>query len=164
MRRVTATLMLPVLLAAMTTPAEAGEDWKTTISKERVVISDGKMKMEEFQLCKVKGAPSGNNSFQMRSYTEAPNNAGISRDFMVSFGTVMQTATVLMFGVAMNKAGADNPFDALDCSPLTAPIGTADLEVNLYMTSEGFQMEFVDSSTGKKTRTSDTWANTFDGK
>ena len=53
------------------------------------------------------------------------------------------------------------PVDNFDCNRLDAPIGTVDLEVNLYMTGEGFQVEFKDTANQKMHRDSKRWADVF---
>ncbi len=46
---------------------------------------------------------------------------------------------------------------------LQTAIGTADIELNLFMTGEGMQIEFVDTSTGQRTRQTMTWGEVYAG-
>ncbi len=68
-------------------------DWKTTISQDRVQITNGKMTIEEFSLCKVRAPGAKKSSVQMRTFAEAPVNAGISRDFFVAFHAATRTTS-----------------------------------------------------------------------
>ncbi len=151
-----------VLALSLSTPAAAGTDWKAMIGAESVAIADGKMRIEEYQLCKVNVPGAAKTSMQIRSYTEAPLNAGISRDFVVSFSAITQTVMVMTFGAAAATGTDIEPLKALSCDAITAPIGKVDLEVNLYMTGEGFQLEVV--ADGQSNRQSSRWEDTFDGK
>ncbi|MDP2307552.1 MAG: hypothetical protein Q8P18_16110 [Pseudomonadota bacterium] len=138
-------------------PASAGSDLKARIAKDRVQFVDGKMKIEEFHLCKVTVPGTSKSSLQMRSYAEVPVNAGVSRDFLVSFESGMQALMRITIGAALSKGSKVEPHKALDCDPISAPIGKVDLEVNLYLTADGFQMAFVDASTGTTMQESRRW-------
>jgi len=145
-----------ILLAA--SPAVA-KDWKATIAEDQVQITDGKMTMEAFSLCKI-GPPGGTRkSMQIRDYVEAPVNAGLSRDFVVSFSTMMQT--VLLLGFAQASSGSAFNLDNFDCNEIDAPIGTVDFEISIYMTGEGFQFAVTNTGDGTTVRESERWAEVF---
>jgi hypothetical protein len=70
---------------------------------------------------------------------------------------------VTTMGSTFTKGSNVSALKALDCDPIAAPIGKVDLELNLYMTAEGFQAAFVDGSTGKTTQESTRWEDMFGG-
>jgi hypothetical protein len=153
-----ALLILATCLLA--SPAVAGDDWKKTISEDQIEIKDGKMTSESFSLCKI-GPPDGNRkSMQIRDYVEAPVDSGLSRDFVVSFSTMMQT--ILLMGFAQASSGSAFNLDNLDCNEINAPIGTVDFEINIYMTGEGFQLAIKNNGDGSTSRESERWEDMFD--
>jgi hypothetical protein len=155
--RLSSPFIASLALVIAAAPAHAGSDLKARIAKDRVQLVDGKMKIEEFELCKVTVPGASKSSIQVRSYAEVPVNAGVSRDFLVSFESVMQTFITMTMGSALAKGSSVDPLKALDCDPITAPIGKVDIELNLYLTADGFQMAVVDGSTGKTTQESRRW-------
>jgi hypothetical protein len=157
---VVTTLLLGTMLPTL---AFAG-DWKAILSAEKVQVANGKMTMEQFSLCKVTVPGATKSSLQMRTYAEAPVNAGISRDFLVAFQASTRTVMVLTMGSAFSKGTTVDALKALDCDPITAPIGKVDMEINLYMTADGFQMAVVNGATGTTTQESKRWEETLGGK
>lgn len=157
-------LLVGLSFGLLVPSAALAGDWKTTISKDRVQIGNGKMTMEEFSLCKVTVPGAKKSAIQMRTYAEAPVNAGISRDFFVSFQSMTQTFMVLTMGSAAAKGTTVDALKALDCDPISAPIGKVDMEINLYMTGDGFQMAVVDGTTGKTSQSSTRWEDALGGK
>jgi hypothetical protein len=149
--------LLVLLSVAAPTHAYAGPSAKARIAKDRVQIVDGKMKIEEYRLCKVTVPGAEKSSVQMRTYAEVPLNAGVSRDFFVTTETFVTTYMTMTLGAAMSKGTKVEPFKALDCDPIAAPIGKVDFDVNLYLTADGFQVAFVDGSTGKTSQESKRW-------
>lgn len=130
--------------------AHAQPHWKEMIGRDQVKIAGGKMVSEGYKLCKM-----ANKSFQLRSYAEAPESAGLSRDFFIQFATMMELIPTL----ALAKASGDVD---LNCKPITSPIGKVDLELNVYMTGEGFQVEMVQTTSQKTTRHASRWADIFE--
>ena len=59
----------------------------------------------------------------------------------------------------VERAGlpARNAFDALECRAIDAPIGNVDLEIKLFVTKDGVQIETTDTASGKTSRVTDTW-------
>lgn len=161
MSRVLLTFVAALTLAA--SPASA-DDWKSNLSREFVTVANGKMTSENFQLCKVTVPAAKKSSMQIRSYAEAPASAGISRDFFVGFGTTLNTVTIMAFGEAIAKGSSVKATDALDCDRIEAPIGKVDVEVNLYMTAEGFQYELLESTSGTNKREAKRWEDVFGDK
>lgn len=156
--------LLVLLSLLVSSSAHAGVDWKQLIGQDRVKTIGGKMVIEEFQLCKVAVPGAQKSSIQMRSYAEAPINAGISRDFFVSFESAMGMMMQLAFGAELAKGSAVEPLEALDCAPIGAPIGKVDLEINLYLTAEGFQLEVANGANGQSMRESQRWEDLNNAK
>ena len=50
---------------------------------------------------------------------------------------------------------------AFECDPIDAPIGSVDLEVNLYMTGDGYQFVVVNTADNARVRDSSTWADFY---
>ncbi len=160
LRATAIVLFLGLFLPSMAT---AG-DWKTIISKDRVQVVNGKMTMEEFSLCKVTVPNASKSSLQVRTYAEAPVSAGISRDFLVSYQARTKTFMLLSMGAMLAKGTSVDALKALDCDPIAAPIGKVDLEINLYLTPDGFQLAMVDGSSGKTTQESKRWEDVYASK
>lgn len=154
------TLSAAIVLLALTSSALAA-DWKAKLAADRVRLVGGKMVIEEYSLCKNTIPGASKSSLQIKSYAEAPANGPISRDFLVSFESTMQTASIMAMGTALAQGTKIEPLKALDCDEISAPIGKVDLELNLYLTSDGWQMAVVDGSTGKTTQESSGWEDTL---
>jgi hypothetical protein len=50
---------------------------------------------------------------------------------------------------------------AVDFTELAAPIGTPDIELNLFMTDEGMQFEWVNTANGLRSRWTSTGAEIY---
>jgi hypothetical protein len=61
------------------------------------------------------------------------------------------------------SASSNGPlsFDNVKCNEISAPIGTVDMEINLYMTGEGWQLEIINNNDGTTDRSSERWVDTF---
>ena len=153
---------IPLLLTASlsASPAAAGEsDWRELLAMDQVAVRDGKMVSESFSFCKI-SPPGGNEkSVQLRMYTEAPTDAGISRDFIVSFNAMIQTTFSIV--IAQRAAGDHFDFDHFNCHHIHAPIGAVDLDINTYMTEEGYQLELKDGDGSSVSRTTALWKDTL---
>lgn len=145
------------LLLATSSPAEAG--MKERMQKDRVAVAEGKMKIEDFYVCKVNVPGSKKATIQYRAYAEVPTNAGISRDYFVSFEAMSRVLLITRAGAAMAKGTTVDPLKALDCDGIDAPIGKVDLDISLYLTGDGFQLAVTDGATGKVTQEAKLWAD-----
>ncbi len=152
-------LLVASAVSILATTAFAQDvDWRAEIGAEMVQIQDGKMVYEDFEICRVEGSDL---RMQVRYYAEAPVDAGISRDFFIS-QTVASDALILYGFLAEASGLSFSAFlNVFDCDPLSAPIGTVDLELNLFMTADGFQFEFVDTAAGDRERSAATWSETY---
>lgn len=138
----------------------AEEDPVKKLLKDVVNIENGKMTIREFGLLSFPWAP--NEKIQVKGYSEAPDSGVISRDNFVGITSMVQT--VVFFGIAMKAqattgAGVDlhTLDDAFEFDELNEPIGKVDLEINLYMSKGGLQMEFVNTRENKTERNTMTW-------
>jgi hypothetical protein len=59
------------------------------------------------------------------------------------------------------KVKALDFIQAVDFTELAAPIGTPDVELNLFMTNEGLQFEWVNTADGLRSRSTMTWAEVY---
>ncbi len=153
-----------VLLAICGMPALAQQtdSIEQRLKSDLVMEQEGKFVIERFSICQlVRPAELGGGAtepFQVKSQAEAPAGGFISRDkFVVLFA---ETASSLRIDFAENLIAGLTPSQALSalrCRRIKEPIGDVDLEVNLHMTSDGMQVEAVDTATGKKDRQTRTW-------
>lgn len=74
-----------------------------------------------------------------------------------------QMMIVVFFGVYAQayQVNALDFIQAVDFTELTAPIGTPDVELNLFMTDEGMQFEWLNTSDGQRSRWTSTWAEAY---
>lgn len=126
------------------------QDWKKELSSPLVTISGSKMIYEGFDLCSVAPPQEGaeTSSIQVKTRSEAPKGAFISRDYFVALTAAISIAIVEQLG---------DP----DCKTLDAPIGNPDLEINIHMTEGGMQVEYSDTTTGQKSRSTTRWQDLF---
>jgi hypothetical protein len=137
------------IAAVLFANAALANDWKTELAGPLVKIAGDKMIYEELELCTApaeKGAQP--TFFQVKTRSEAPKSKFISRDYFVAITASMIMEILRQFGEP-------------DCRTLRAPIGTADIEINIYMAAEGMQVEFTNTGTGQKTRNTVRWEEMF---
>lgn len=154
-------IVLVATAALIALPSFAQDvDWRQEIGADLVQVRDGQMVYEEYEICGVEGS---GERIQIKYFAQAPADAGISRDFFV--GQTTATSSLILFGAMAEASGLgfSTFLEVFECDPIAAPIGTVDLELNLFMTAEGFQLEIVDTSTGERDRSSMTWAEAFNG-
>ena len=70
--------------------------------------------------------------------------------------TVLQT----MLAEAYNFSAIEF-FQGYDTEDLEAPIGRPDLEISIFMTGEGFQLEICNTLAGDVSRVTETWEETM---
>ncbi len=119
-----------------------GTDWEEELKSDVVQIVDGKMMMEEYVL--IKG--SEESTLQMKIYAEAPTDGSISRDNFIGLSTLLYLPALLEMG----------EFESID-----EPIGNLDVEMNMYMTARGIQIEFKDNINNQTSRETQTWAQVY---
>lgn len=131
------------------------------LSSDLVVERDGMYVYEEYGIARVQLPGNDLVKFQVKLSSEAPADGTISRDNFVAI-TVTTDILVLLAGFGQGYDATVSEFlDAYDYTELDAPIGTPDYEVNLRMTGEGMQLEFVNTATGDVSRTVWTWEEVY---
>ena len=158
MPRIALFLLSSLVVAAA--PVQA-QEWREELLEEAVELRDGKMVIEEYGLVKIAFAGYEASQFQVKLYSEAPATAVISRDNFVAMTAMMQLTILLNAFAEAYQVSATDFIKAWDLTELEAPIGTPDLEVNLYMTAEGMQIEVVNTASGERTRHTTTWAEVY---
>lgn len=156
----TKTLACTMLLALAAMPIKA-QDWRTQLKADAVVIRSGKMIYDEVGLYKLNVAGYQPAQVQVKVHSEAPQGGLVSRDNFVAFTTLMFSTTFIAALSESYKVPASQFMQGLDYTQLKTAIGTPDLELNLVMTNEGMQLEVVNTSSGQKTRQTETWEQVF---
>jgi hypothetical protein len=146
-----------ILAGASSSAASPSEKLK----EDLVSVRDGKFVYEDLRLCQIKdptGAdrPTGP-KFQLRSYSEAANTGFISRDVFLMHTLFVKMYFVVGLANRMLSLTPSQAIQALDCEPLSSPIGSPDFEIITHFTPEGYQAEFVDKASGKRTHSTETW-------
>ena len=141
---------LSFILIMLLASVACAEDWQQELAKDLVTIKDNKMYIEDYMLLKITAQDGTVSNKQVKIYSTSPTQV-ISRDNFV-FATAM-IYTLIIAGMMMT---AD--FDIVD---IDEPIGNVDLEFNLYMTKEGFQIEVDDKTIDEKTRETIKWSDYF---
>lgn len=154
-------ILLTLCLLLLAAGAVRTQEWKQQLSKELVTIQAGKMVSEEYQLAKIKVPGFEESQLQLKVHAEAPAVGLVSRDNFVAFTTQFVVITFFTVYTEAYQVPASQFIQAVDFTELAAPIGTPDVELNLYMTDDGFQFEWVNTATAQRTRSTMTWAEVF---
>ena len=155
--RILTTLCLTLLLAG----SASAQEWKQQLSTDLGPIPAGKMVSEEYQRAKINVPGFEASQLQLKVHSEAPATGLISRDNFVAFTTQFVVITFFTVYAEAYQVPASQFIQAVDFTELAAPIGTPDVELNLYMTNDGFQFEWVNTTTAQRTRSTMTWAEVF---
>ncbi len=140
--------------------ANAQEDWREELQKEYVEVVDGTLVYEGYDLVTISIPGFQPVRAQVKTRAEAPDSV-MSRDYFLSFTTAATMLTLLtMYSQAYQVTVAEF-IAGFDAKSLEAPIGNPDLELNLTMTAEGFQIEIVDTTSGESHRSTQTWDEVF---
>ena len=154
------TFVVFAVLALFNAPVSA-QDWRQSLGKELVTVKDGKMVSEEFNLVKVAVPGHEPVQLQLRVHAEAPVGGLISRDNFVALTSSLMVVTFLAVYAQAYQVNALDFIQAVDFTELAAPIGTPDVELNLFMTDEGMQFEWVSTADGQRSRWTSTWAEVY---
>ncbi len=119
------------------------------------------MVADEYDLVKIAVPNYEATQFQVKVHAEAPAGGLISRDNFVALTAQMTIVTFMTVYAQWYKAPALDFLQAVDFTELAAPIGTPDVELNLFMTDEGVQFEWVNTADGQRRRWTSTWAEVF---
>ncbi|MCY4352928.1 MAG: hypothetical protein OXC45_07470 [Gemmatimonadetes bacterium] len=143
----------------------AEKDYEKELLEEVVKFKDDKMIMQEFGLLSFPF--SSDVKIQVKFYAEAPSEHVISRDMFVGITAMLQT--IFFFQIAMDikqelmpRIKMDDNDLPFDFEELDEPIGNVDMEINIYMSKGGLQMEFVDTKENKTERHTMTWKEMFE--
>ena len=161
-------LFIPSLIFAclISFKANAAEtDYEKELLEEVVKFKAGKMIIQEFGLLSFPFSP--DLKIQIKLYAEAPSERVISRDMFVGMTAMLQT--IFFWQIAMDikqelrprSTMDDNEFP-FDFEELDEPIGNVDVEINIYMSKGGLQMEFVNTQENKTDRHTMTWKEMFE--
>jgi hypothetical protein len=155
----TLSILPACLIAFLCLPASAvaQQDWREELSSDQVTVADGRFTYEEFGILSLELPGYEPVEFQMKILSDAPADGTISRDSFMSLTSSMMTIVMLAGFAEAYAVSATEFFNGFDYRELDAPIGTPDVELNLWMTGEGMQFEFVNTSTDEKSRTVWTW-------
>jgi len=150
-----------IMLLVLAATAVSAQDWRAQLKSDAVVIRGGKMIYDEVGLYKIKVTGFEPAQVQVKVHSEAPQGGLVSRDNFVSLTTLMYTMTFVAALSESYRVTASQFLQGLDYTQLKSAIGTPDLELNLTMTNEGMQFEVVNTSSGQKTRQTQTWEQVF---
>ena len=150
-----------IIMLVLAASQVSAQEWRAQLKAESVVIRGGKMIYDEVGLYKIKVARYEPAQVQVKVHSEAPQGGLVSRDNFVSLTTLMFTMTFVAAMAESYQVPASQFLQGLDYTELKTAIGTPDLELNLVMTNEGMQFEVVNTSSGQKTRQTETWEQVF---
>ena len=133
------------------------QDWREKLAADLVVHIDDKMVIEKYSIERIRLPGYAPAEYQVKFYMETPHDGAISRDFFVAFSayygiTFLQTMLAADYNVTAAAFLA-----AYESEDLDAPIGTPDLEISIFMTGEGFQLEIRNTLTNQVSRSTETW-------
>ena len=153
---VMATVALPLRLSLQ------AQDWRARLGKDLVEIRDSTMVYNEIGLLKFSLPGYQTAQYQVKLHSESPVEGPMSRDnFVALTATTALTFLQTAFAQAYQVTAAQF-LEAMDLTELEAPIGTPDLELNLVMTKQGMQFEFVNTTTGQRQRQTSTWEQVYE--
>lgn len=151
-----------VVLLLAVAPVQAQEvDWKAELSEDLVEIQDGKMTMTEYSIVKLEMQGQQTNPVQIKVYAEAPEDGIISRDNFVNLTSLISYTTLLELYANAYNLSASEYLQAVDIEPIPNPIGTPDVEMNLFATNDGLQIEYVNTANNQRQRITMTWKELF---
>ena len=140
------------------------QDWREELREDLVVHRDDKMVIEEYSMERVNLPGYEPVEFQVKYYMETPYDGAISRDNFVAFSTLLGiTVLQTMLAEAFDVSAAEF-LAAYDSEDLDAPIGRPDLEISIFMTGEGFQLEIRNTITNEVSRVTETWESMLGSK
>ncbi len=149
---------------AATTSVDAQQSWQDQLKRDLVIIENDMMVMESFSLDRIKLPEYEPLELQIAYRSEAPTSGFISRDNFVAASSVISAGLVqALFAEALNITASEF-FTNYKSQEISQPIGKPDIQINIYMTNDGFQIEIVNTSTDEKTRTTETWDRVFETK
>ncbi len=145
------TLILMLMIASSILNAQ---EWKAELLRNIIVMQGDKMTATDLTMITTNF---DGNSMQVKSYAEAPANSFISRD---QFVALFSTTVYVLIEAILEEGGLthhDYKMKTLDIDDL---IGTADIEITIYMGKNGMQLVMkVGTEENKITQT---WETIFE--
>ena len=156
-------ILLGALAALVPSFAAAQADRRAMMMQDLVSVEDGNWVIEEFSLERLAVPGYEPVEYQLRLYAEVPATGVMTRDFFVRI-TYETGATILLSVLAEAYQTTPSQFLAgYESTPLQAAIGQPDVELSLFMTQEGLQFEWRDTTTGQATRETILWDDVIGG-
>ena len=144
---------LSFILIMLLASVACAEDWQQDLKEDLVTIKDNKMYIEQYMLLKTTAEDGTESNTQVKIYSTSPTQV-ISRDNFVCITTMIYTLILV-------EALETVEFDIVE---IDEPIGNVDMEINLYMTKEGFQIEVDLKTIGEKIRETTRWSDFFESE
>ncbi len=146
-------LLVPTLLSA--------QDWREELREDLVVHRDGKWIIEEYSMERVNLPGYEPLELQVKFYAEVPHDNTISRDKVVGMSSYLLITVLQAMLSETYDVSALEFLQGYDTEDLDAPIGRPDIEISVFMTGEGFQLEIRNTLTGEVRRVTETWEETM---
>ena len=127
----------------------------------QVVTHDGKWVSDDYGIFTFELPGYEPFGVQVKVHSECPADGSISRDNFVAYASAIPLVTLLSTFGEWYDVGVSEFFQSFSYKELTAPIGTPDLELNLTMTAEGYQLEFINRTTDDTRRFVQTWEEVY---
>ena len=144
---------LSFILIMLLASVACAEDWQQELAEDMVTIKDDKMYIERYELLKTTAEDGTVSNTQVKLYSTSPTQV-ISRDNFVCITTMIYTLIIAEMLETVE-------FDIVE---IDEPIGKVDMEINLYMTKEGFQIEVDLKTIGERTRETTKWSDFFESE
>lgn len=140
--------------------AAAQVDWREELRSDQVIVSGEKFTYTENGVMTIALAGYEEVNLQYQINSEAPASGVISRDNFI--GMTAQFSTLIMitaFAEAYDVTAAAF-LEGVEFEETEQLIGNPDVRLNLYMTGEGFQIEFIGPD-GQPNRFTQTWRQVY---
>ena len=152
-------IILQAILIGTTVSAGFGQtDWRQELARDYAKVQGDKLVIDDYSLVKLAIDGYEPTQFQVKVHSEAPSGGLISRDQFVAMTSSFATLILVNSLSEAIAVPASEFLQGFSSQTLTTPIGTADLELNFFMTNDGVQVEVVDTSTDTRNRVVWTWA------
>ena len=155
------TLLFVFALSLLAADAVCAQDTQEELLEDLVSYQDNKMMMEDFALFRLRGQDFETEALQVEVQAEAPSEGVISRDNFVSLVTLFSYESLITIHAEQYQLSARDFVSAMEVEDLAEPIGTPDLRIKLVATSQGIQIEFEDTQSGRISRSTTTWEEYF---
>lgn len=157
MRAFTAAL---IGLACVHGLAAAQVDWREELRSDQVIVSGEKFTYTENGVMTIALPRYEEVNLQYQINSEAPASGVISRDNFI--GMTAQFSTLIMIAAFAEAydVTASAFLEGVEFEETEQLIGNPDVRLNLYMTGEGFQIEFIGPD-GQPNRFTQTWRQVY---